>query len=142
MKTDTNFFQQVRKYPSMYLMTGSYAEAVALVLGFDLARSGGPLLGFREWLVVRHGEGANLQWGQLVLGICGASVGAHGQFSDPQSLSDEAQKIATDKLFELILEFAGERDERGPRAIYLDFQSWLEKQTWYKPDAPDWYSGS
>ena len=42
----------------MYVLNETYESAAAFVLGYDAACEGGPLMGFREWLVLRIGSGA------------------------------------------------------------------------------------
>lgn len=141
MKSDVELFEALRISRGMYLSSDSYEELIALILGFDLGRSGGPLMGFKEWLVFKHQDGANLQWGRLVLEMCRASKG-EDQFNDPRTMSREVRQFAADELLRLILEFLKDREQRGLRAVYLDFQQWLEGQSWYGPDLPDWYQPS
>jgi hypothetical protein len=53
--------------PSMYATTVTYGAVCAYLCGFDAARSGGPLVGLHQWLVVRHrtarrGAGHPVAW--------------------------------------------------------------------------------
>ena len=120
---------------SMYVGSESYEAVVAFLGGFDFARDGGPLGGFREWLVVRVDGGNNLVWEQLVL----LAAFPEQAWAERGTFSDEANKSAIAALERLLLEFLAVREESGLRRIYLDHENWLRRQDWYAPDWPDWY---
>jgi hypothetical protein len=120
----------------MYLQDPTYAAVSALILGYDLAKEGGVLCGFREWLITRLGAGNNLAWPVLVL---------HAAFpdaSDPLEIvrsNPAMEKRAIDTLFELLAEFDLARSgPDGMRRIFLDYEAWLRRQSWYKPNSPHW----
>ncbi len=126
--------QQVIKRPGMYLPVVEFDVAAGLIQGFDLASSGGLLVGFREWLVLKLGYGNNLAWPGLVFRLA---------FPDSAScqhpIPGEQQKCAVDSLFGLLEEFWQEREsDHGLRRIYLRYQEWLKCQDWYEPGSPDW----
>src|SRR5690349_1967061 len=52
--------------PGMFVIPTSFATVCVYIQGFDDGRGGSPLLGFREWLVLRHKGGSNLHWSGLV----------------------------------------------------------------------------
>jgi hypothetical protein len=71
-------------------------QAVAFIGGFDAGLEWAPLAGFREWLVGKTGEGANLAWPALIKRV--GSI----QYSE-----GEGQVAA---FFELLREFKAERE--------------------------------
>lgn len=58
----------VRRRPRLYGLT-TFGEVAAFVTGMDAATEWRFLEGFREWLAVRSGFGANLAWQVLVIKI-------------------------------------------------------------------------
>jgi hypothetical protein len=120
----------------MYLPDPTYAAVSALIHGYDLAKEGGVLCGFREWLITRLGTGDNLAWPVLVLHT------AFPNASDPREIvrsSPAMEGRAIETLFELLAEF--DRARSGPdgmRRVFLDYEAWLRQQSWYKPNSPHW----
>lgn len=84
----------------------SYSSAVALLSGYDLGIDGWLLEGFREWLLSRTIGGENLGWWALVL-----DFSFPGSRNPESSLieSPEAERLAVENLFLLIIEFVEER---------------------------------
>lgn len=120
----------------MYVQDPTYAAVSALILGYDLANEGSALLGFREWLITRLGTGNNLAWPALVL---------HAAFADAVNPQEAvraipgAEKLAIDTLFGLVAEFDCLRSgPDGLRRIFLDYETWLRRQSWYTPNSPHW----
>lgn len=116
MSDHTKLFENVRKRTGMYVLQQTYDSVASFVLGYDAACEGGPLMGFREWLVLREPSGANLAWPALVLHI------AFPQAGDPQKeLGDPtAERHAIDTLFDLIAEFDKVRAQHdGLKKIFL-----------------------
>jgi hypothetical protein len=95
----------------MYGLNGTYHPTAMLLLGFDLARSGGLLRGFREWLIVRKGERSSLVWYALVFQEALLDV----SLQNWRQLSPEQDQQAVDHLFSLVLEFLDVRDD--PRQL-------------------------
>lgn len=116
MSDHSRLFERVRKRTGMYVPDETYNSVAAFVLGYDLACEGGPLMGFREWLVLREPSGANLMWSALVLQIAFPEAG------DPRRElnSPTAERHAIDTLFDLIAEFDQVRAQRdGLKKIFL-----------------------
>ena len=122
-------FGQVRRRPGMYVGSESFDSVSAWVDGFDMGRSGGVLVGFKEWLTVRADGGNNLAWTALVRLLAGG---------DPDTWTSLENRKAVDLMFALIEAFARERAKRGLRAVLHDYQRWLWKQSWYDAKRPDW----
>ncbi|MEU9186122.1 hypothetical protein AB0D14_16545 [Streptomyces sp. NPDC048484] len=101
------FVEQIRDRPGLYGLNGTYHPTVMLLLGFDLARDGDLLRGFREWLVVCKGECSSLMWYAFVFqeALPGVSLRNWGRLEPEQDLH------AVDVLFSLVLEFLQERDD-------------------------------
>lgn len=126
-------FDRVRDRTGMYLDQRTYSVVAAFVYGYDSACQGGPLQGFREWLIVRLGNGKynNLSWFALVL---------HSAFPDapdPQAevhASAATETHAVDVLFRLVSEFDDLRETAGLQKIYRDYDSFLRQQDWYTPN--------
>jgi hypothetical protein len=132
-----HLLQHVAKQPSMYFNPVEFDVAAAFLQGFDLANSGGVLVGFREWLVVKLGYGSNLIWSALALQLLFPE-----SESPRQSLVDSGdQKRAVELLFGIVEEFWQERESlNGLRRIYLKYQTWLQRQEWYGPTSPDYFA--
>lgn len=116
----------IRRTPEMYLRSRSFDVLVAFVDGYNSAASGGLLVGFREWLIVRAGDGNNLSWSQLILLLM------------PCLNSDEAID-SFEGIFTLLDEFLEVRHQKhGLRTIYSRYEAWLHTQSWYDPASPSW----
>lgn len=104
---DKHFIEQLRARPGMYGLNGTYHPTAMLLVGFDLARDGGLLRGFREWLTVRKGERSSLVWYALVFqeALPGVTLRNWGR------LEPEQDQRAVDHLFSLVLEFLDVRDD-------------------------------
>lgn len=139
MPDSRTLFENVRLRPGMYVQEPTYAVLSAFVRGYDLALDGGPLCGFREWLVARLGYANNLAWEGLVL------EAAFPDAPNPQAevrSSTANQQHAVRVMFELIAEFQTLRAESdGMRKIYAQYERWVNKQSWYTPDSPQWIGG-
>ncbi|MFE4172472.1 hypothetical protein ACFRR7_10470 [Streptomyces sp. NPDC056909] len=117
---DRQFIEQLRARPGMYGLTGTYHPTAMLLLGFDLARDGGVLRGFREWLIVRKGERSSFVWYALVFqeALPGISLRNWGH------LEPEQDRRAVDHLFSLVLEFLDIRDDAEKLArMYAEYHS-------------------
>jgi hypothetical protein len=53
----------------MYIQSPTFETVTALIQGYDLATSGGLLVGFREWLEMEAGEVSSLAWSALALSV-------------------------------------------------------------------------
>ncbi|WP_433199358.1 hypothetical protein ACQP1G_06445 [Nocardia sp. CA-107356] len=108
----------------MYGLDGSFGQFVAFLSGVDAGNDWQLLTGFREWLVVRLGDGDNLVWSGLVL---------HLAFPDQQSgrrdllANPEDNRVAVDKLLELLDEFLTRRTgHRELVRVFDEYLTWLE----------------
>jgi hypothetical protein len=117
----------VGKRPSMYLRVSTFDAAVSFVDGYDMALSGGLLVGFREWLIVRVDGASNMAWTALVLLA----------LEDPEAQGE--QSVLIKGLFRVLEEFVAVRDVYGGlRRIYAAHEKWLQRQDWYTSTHPAW----
>jgi hypothetical protein len=117
----------VRNRPSMYLRANTFDVVVSFIDGYDIAISGGLLVGLREWLIVRVDGSNNMAWSGLILAALG----------DPAAAGDQAALIRG--LFSLLEEFMTMRSgPEGLRRIYAAYEKWLKRQDWYTPASPAW----
>lgn len=117
-------FESMRKRLGMYFLTESYAEVAGFFSGYDTACEGGLLSGFREWLAVRLGYGANLAWQALVLHV--AFPDARSPVAEFVETSPDQQKHAINTLFDLFAEFDAQRNKQdGLKDIYVAFENWM-----------------
>ncbi len=79
------------------------------LVGFDMARSGGLLRGFTEWLVVRKGESSSFGWQALVLDEALPDVEGCG-WNKLKHAASRQEEEAVDLLLALLLEFIEIRD--------------------------------
>jgi hypothetical protein len=119
----------------MYLPRTTFDAGAALVVGYDLACSGGALRGFREWLIPRIDDGNNLAWPALVLRQAFPATDA----PDAKLVDAAAHLHALDTMFSLLLDFevicSG---PRGLRRIFREYERWLGRQPWHQPGSPSW----
>ncbi len=117
------YFESVRRRPRLHGLDGTWGGTVAFVLGFDAATSGGLLSGFREWLIVRLGDGNNLTWAALAERAVTES--------DPRETGDSG----ADELFALLDEFLAVKESpAGLVRIFDAYLEWLKGQSWYRSD--------
>ena len=110
----------LRNRRGMFLMEGTYGEACALIVGYDVATSGGFLDGFGEWLAVIADRESHLTWWLHALAI------THGV--------DDARKVvlvsaaehhrAIIGLADLLERFRRELDRHGRREIFRAYLNW------------------
>src|SRR5438309_712191 len=114
--------EKLRDRPGMFIPKVDFDVVAAFITGFNQATRGGLLAGFREWLVVRCGDGNNLPWPALVLRLT---------FPDAESpdrclLQGGNQKFAVDRLFDLLQAYFQEKESPdGMRRIYVRYERWL-----------------
>ncbi|GIH68152.1 hypothetical protein Mth01_04050 [Sphaerimonospora thailandensis] len=112
----------------MYGLDGTYNSAVAFILGYDCGNGSLFLAGFREWLVVKYGEGDNLGWPTLVKLL--AHVDGQGLLYDAG-----VDALVVDTLFQLLDEFLEQRDEYGGLVKIFDrYLAWLKSQEWFRSE--------
>jgi hypothetical protein len=121
--------EALRRHPGMFMRSVTYENVVIFIDGYDTATSGGLLVGFHEWLIVRANDGANVAWSVVVLDILRNQHGG----------TDDASLI--EGLFSLFDEYNSVRASyAGLRRIYVVYDEWLRRQDWYTPDSPGWFS--
>jgi len=105
----------MHKHSGMYLVTNTFAEAWAFLIGYDEAVHGGLLAGFREWLVVRTDGRSNLAIPSLVLKF----VAPRAKYT---TLTPEENRLALDALFNLLDEYLslGDLENRVATATQLE----------------------
>jgi hypothetical protein len=124
---DAGFAQMVAYLcarPGMYVGATDFSAVVAYIDGFNAARGGGPLLGFREWLVMRANTGNNLHWAglvKLVISSAPESSSAHKQ-----------QEYWIQAAGKLIAEYLRYRDDNGITKVFYDYGRWLLRKRWYR----------
>jgi hypothetical protein len=110
--------------PGMYVGAATFSAVVAYIDGFNRARGDGPLLGFREWLVVRANAGNNLHWAGLLKRVM-----------PPADASDSGEKQETywiEAAGRLIAEYLAYRDANGITKVYYEYGRWLLRKRWYR----------
>ena len=117
----------------LYVAPIEFHVIAAYLRGYDHCSSGGVLVGFREWLVVKLGFGNNFVWTELALRLIFPETDR-----PRESLArPNGQEVAVKMLVELVEEFWRDREAPdGLRLIYLKYQKWLEHQSWYEPQSP------
>ena len=106
----------------MYVNPVSFAAVCAYLDGFDAARSGGPLVGLQQSLVVRANTGNNLRWPGL----------ARQQLATDRAdaeLPDEERSIQA--LGRLLAEFFEYRRTNGLTKVFHEYARWLRRRSWY-----------
>ncbi|MEU7846715.1 hypothetical protein AB0B74_12135 [Micromonospora parva] len=122
----------LRRRPGMLGIDGSFGQTAAFLEGVNAGQQGGLLQGFREWLVVQVGDGANLTWRALVLRLAnGESVGG-----GLEGLSADDERRITTVLFDQLDQFLAVRESTdGLLKIYDNYLKWLRRQDWYTPNS-------
>jgi len=118
--------EHVRKYPGMWFHPVTFETAAAFIQGFDAALSEGLLVGFREWLIVRLNGPNDLTWPPMVLMA----------LEDPRA--DSTPQLLVERMFAILDEFVQARKSGGLRPIFLGYEAWLNRQSWYTPNSPQW----
>ncbi|MBW3597772.1 MAG: hypothetical protein KY475_10915 [Planctomycetes bacterium] len=120
------FVRHITTRPSMWVVKPSYASICNYLLGFDAARDGALLAGFKEWLTMRLGYGHNYCWDRLVMEI------ALGPISHLNlQLDNESDAKCTGALRDLLTEYLELRGKIGLRNILYDHGCWMRNQDWF-----------
>jgi hypothetical protein len=108
--------------PGMHVSPPTYGAVCAYLTGFNAARSGGPLVGLQQWLVVRANTGNNLHWSGL----------ARQQLaSDPADAELPDEERAIRALGRLLAEFLEYRRANGVTKVFHEYARWLLRRSWY-----------
>jgi hypothetical protein len=105
------------KRPGMFVAEPSLSSVCAYIQGFDDSRWGGALVGFHQWLVVKHKGGNNVHWSGLVQ-------------SSLDVRTPENEAIAA--FGELLMDFIKYRRSHGLTKIFHEYAKWLLRQGWYR----------
>jgi hypothetical protein len=113
--------QSICAGPGMWVIPPSFTTVCAYIDGFNSARGGGPLLGFREWLVLKLDDGNNFHW----IGLADRLIAG----DEPSEGWAEERRILA--LGGLIVDYLRERDRGGITKVYYDYGRWLLRKRWY-----------
>lgn len=128
--------EYLRSRPGIVGLDGSFGQVAAFVEGVNAAQDGLFLTGFREWLIVRAGVGANLTWRGLVL-LLAFPEECEARNSALRSPDKDRQAAAT--LIGLLFDFLEVRSAPdGFVKIYDSYTKWLRRQEWYSPQNPSY----
>ncbi len=126
MRQHVEVFRRVQEGGRKYFISYPIFEAVvAFIQGYNMACEGALLLGFREWLIVRLGDGLCLTWPDLVLRVAFPDSG------DPLAeltASAEGERTAVDTVWRLFFEFEAALEERGLNSIVLAYSHWYRER--------------
>jgi hypothetical protein len=111
--------------PGLWVLPPYFSTVCAFIRGYDHARDGGPLAGFREWLVVRADRGDNLTWEGLVKILI---LPGH-DLTEP--LTADREESCLKALASLFEEFFRFREEQGITRVHYDYARWLLRKRWY-----------
>jgi hypothetical protein len=109
--------------PALYIGRNDFNAVVAYIDGFNVARGNAPLLGFREWLVVKANTGNNLHWAGLVKLLV--------------PLPEKESEVTQDGFWivaagNLIAEYLAYRNANGITKVYYKYARWLLRKKWYR----------
>jgi hypothetical protein len=122
---DRDFAQLVTgicRHPDMYVVPANFGTVCSLLTGFDMARSGGPLLGLQPWLVMRRNDGNNLGWPGLVKLLLPEKPEGGGEWTE---------ELRIEALGRLLGEFLAYRRTNGLTKLFRDYSTWLLRRSWY-----------
>ncbi|MFY1687771.1 hypothetical protein [Plantactinospora sp. WMMB782] len=106
----------------------SFEKVVAFLTGLDMGTSGRLLDGFREYLILRLGEGTNLGWPALVLK-------AHDLDVSGRPTTPEEDRAGVDAIFDVLDEFLAEFPvERGRARLHHEYFLWKQQLEWFDLD--------
>ncbi len=117
----------LQKRTGMYITGERCTSLAAYIQGMDTAMNGGLLIGFREWLIVRINGGNNLHWLHLIIYHVFPKLSV-----DDVIENDEYNLIINNTLIDMLLAYFIYKNEVGLMVVYLNYQKWLEKQSWYQ----------
>ena len=123
--TDPQFEEMVGHIclrPSMYVNPATYGSVCAFIDGFNAGRSGGPLMGLQQWLVVRVNDGNNLHWSGLA---------QHALSPAPDHTARTEEERSIRALGHLLGEFFEYRRANGLTKVFNDYARWLLRRSWY-----------
>jgi len=100
----------------MFVHARGFDAVWSYIEGFNAARSGEPLKGFREWLLLRRGSFSNLPWFMLIREHVFAST-------DPGALPQRHEHVALlEALRAALAGFKMDRDNIGVEGILRRYE--------------------
>jgi hypothetical protein len=108
--------------PSMYLSPPSLGSVCAFLEGYDTGLKGAPLIGFREWMVVKLNGWNNVGWPGLAQRLISGEQGI--------SRSEDAKLLLA--LGKLLKQYLDYRRTHGLTVVFTDYAEWLKQQEWYE----------
>ena len=108
--------------PGSYVIPDNFHSVCNFLVGYDVARNGGPLQGIRPFLVVRFNGGNNLHWSGLAHHLLQSQPG-------DADLPDGQREVRA--LGRLLAEFFEYRRTNGLTKIFYEYGKWLLRHKWY-----------
>lgn len=102
-----SLFQDLRRRPNAYGLSGGFGEYVAFINGCDAGNEWGLLVGFPEWLELETGIGANLTWEAQILTEASIPHTVELRRDTPEN------SAAVTLLFDRLISFLSARGGRG-----------------------------
>ena len=106
----------------MYLISVRFDTVWAFIDGYDMARGGEPLRGFRQWLCLARQDFTNAPWFVL---IRERVYSGHTDYSWTPSDDEHGPLIA--ETLRRLQEFKAARDAAGIDKILDDYASWEKR---------------
>lgn len=107
--------------PVMYVQSARFDAVCAFIDGYDMAMQGGPLSGFREWLLTGTERWNNLPWWALVR----MRVDPDADLERPPSDSEHERLLSG--LAAALDAFAAALNHGGMVRILCDYSDWLSE---------------
>lgn len=122
---DRDLLVRIQENPSGFGLNGTYHSTAMFIEGYDLARDGGVLRGFNEWLSVRAGELSSQHWIRRLLSEAIPDFRFQG-FENLRLTPDE-DRLCLAHLLSSVIEFLAVRDGwRTFSKMYAEFHTLVE----------------
>jgi hypothetical protein len=109
--------------PALYVGEINFKLFVAYIDGFNQGRDGGPMLGFKEWLIVRRRyKGGSLYWSGMI------ELEAGGNPNSPSSPQQDLDSRLISIAGGLLQEFLEFRIQHGIAKVFCDYAAWLNER--------------
>lgn len=120
--------EHIGRHPAMVVNPPTLAGVIGFIDGYNRGRGGSPLLGLREWLVLRARGWNNLHLSGL------ACREIAGDRNAAFTRSDDSELMAA--LCRLVSEFLAYREANGLSKLFWEYAEWLRRQDWYSGPLP------
>jgi len=117
------FIDRLRGYTGMYIPREEYLLVCMFVAGYNCALDGIPLRGFREWLALREGKGANLMWYELARESSLKDLRHVDAPGGPNSDCSINERLLIDSMLDLLLEFLNQADSNGIEDVLASYMA-------------------